>query len=104
MSIRSAPGGSPGWTRTGSARRSISAQMGANAGSVRLRPAMLAMTMTPTAPSSQVRRELLDRPLRVLPRQRGEPADPVPDRRAAASAIEAFDSRAASLLTSSPPQ
>ena len=55
MSIRSAPGGSPGWTRTGSARRSISAQIGAKAASVRLRPAMLAMTMTPTAPSSHDR-------------------------------------------------
>ena len=56
MSIRSTPGGSPGWTRTGRARRSISAQIGANAGSVRLRPAMLAMTMTPTAPLSHERR------------------------------------------------
>ncbi|MCY1235425.1 hypothetical protein D9M72_480400 [compost metagenome] len=55
MSIRSAPGGSVGCTSTGSARRSISAQMGAKAGSVRLRPAMLARTMTPLAPLSQVR-------------------------------------------------
>ena len=54
-SMRSAPGGSPGCTRTGSARRSIARQTGANSASVSERPAMFAMTMTPTAPSSQAR-------------------------------------------------
>ncbi len=56
MSIRSAPGGSVGCTSTGSARRSISAHTGAKSGSVRLRPATLASTITPTAPWSQARR------------------------------------------------
>src|SRR5262249_37578753 len=49
------PGGAVGCTSTGSARRSISFQTGANKGSVSGRPAMLARTMTPTAPRSQAR-------------------------------------------------
>ena len=44
------PGGAVGWMRTGSARRSMADQIGANSGSVRVRPAMLASTITPTAP------------------------------------------------------
>ena len=55
MSIMSTPGGSVGCTSTGSARLSISAQIGSNSGSVRLRPATLASTMTPTAPLPHVR-------------------------------------------------
>ncbi|MFM8555861.1 MAG: hypothetical protein ACKODG_06775, partial [Betaproteobacteria bacterium] len=41
MPIFSAPSGSVGWTRTGSASASISAQTGAKHSSVRLFPAML---------------------------------------------------------------
>ena len=53
--ISGVPGGAVGWTRTGSARRSISAHTGPNSGSVRVRPAMFASTMTPTAPRSEAR-------------------------------------------------
>src|SRR5215510_6106127 len=49
------PWGAVGCTSTGSPSRSISDQTGANAGSVRSRPAILASTMTPTAPAATAR-------------------------------------------------
>ena len=81
----------------------MSAQIGSNAGSVRLRPATLAMTMTPTAPSSQLlassstARDGYSHGSEASQRMRSGWTR-------WASAIVAFDSRAASLLTSSPPQ
>ena len=69
-------------------------QIGSNSGSVRLRPAMLASTMTPTAPLVQVRASSSIAALRVLPGQRREPADAIRVRRLRL-AIVSFDSRAA---------
>jgi hypothetical protein len=103
MSIMSTPGGSVGCTSTGSARRSISRQIGSNSGSVRLRPAMLASTMTPTAPlahvraSSSIARCGYSQGSDVNQRMRSGYVD-------CACAIVSFDSRAAWQLTSSVPQ
>src|SRR5215813_225388 len=103
MSITSAPGGSVGCTSTGSLRRSISAQTEANIGSVRLRPATLASTMTPIAPllqdraSSSVAAAGYSQGRDVNQRMRSGYVT-------CASAIVSLDSRAARQLTSSLPQ
>ena len=49
------PGGMVGCTNTGRPWRSISAQTGANSGSDRSRPRMLASVATPRAPSARAR-------------------------------------------------
>ena len=69
------PGGAVGCTRTGSARRSISAHTGANSGSVRARPAMLASTITPDRAPVRGSRQLRHGGVRILPGERAQPAD-----------------------------
>ena len=75
-----------------------------SASSVRLRPATLARTITPTAPSSQLAGELLDRAFAGTPTAARRTSGSGRGSARWASAIEAFDSRAAAQLTASPPQ
>ena len=93
MSIAATPGGAVGCTSTGSARASIARQIGANAGSVSGRPSMLASTITPDAPAGDRALELRQRALRVLPRQRREPAQAVRVRGARRRHVVVHDAR-----------
>ena len=101
--MASAPCGSVGCTSTGIAVASMACQTGSTSGSVRLRPAMLPSTITPTAPlprvrsSSRIAASGYSQGSEVNQRIRSGQRD-------WAACIASLDSRAASALVASSPQ
>ena len=103
MSIASTPGGAVGCTSTGSDFASIALQIGANAGSVSGRPSTLASTITPDAPAALARSSSGSARSGYChgsdANQRSRSGYAV-----RAAAMSSFMMRAASRLTSGPPQ